>query len=190
MNADDWQLAYDIGQFDVAGFAIYGWAGLVVALIAVALLVRARRRKTGVMLSLFIGVVAGLLGFGYVAATRDYHQLTARLARGDVARVEGVITAHQLWRHDISQPGERPRRYEPWESVVVGGVTFMWPQRSADATFHNARKLPLADGTPVRIAYVEGHEGLSGEPVFDGNASERRIVRLEIGRSVLPVRMP
>lgn len=46
--------------------------------------------------------------------------------------------------------------------------------------FRNAGKLPLADGTPVRITYVEGYEGLDGKQVFDGNASERRILRMEI----------
>lgn len=184
MSAHDWQRVYDLSQFDVSQFALYGWAGLAVAVIAIALFIHARRRQRTVLISLFFGVVAGLLGFSYVAATRDYHLLTDRLARGDVLRVEGVIVAHQVWRHEISHPGERPRRYEPWESIVVGGVTFMWPQDSPDANFHNAGKHPLADGTPVRLTYVEGYESLGGEQVFDGNASERRILRLEIRQSL------
>jgi hypothetical protein len=183
MNEHDWQLAYDLSQFDVSEFELYGWMGAGVALLAAALFIHARRRRRSVLLSLFIGVVAGLLGYSYVAATRDYHLLTHQLARGDVLRVEGGIVAHQVWQHEISQPGERPRRHEPWESIVVGGVTFMWPQSSADTSFHNAGQLPLADGTPVRITYVEGYEGRAGKRFFDGNASERRIVRLEIRAS-------
>ncbi|WP_374336848.1 hypothetical protein [Methyloversatilis sp.] len=170
----NWQPVYDVsgqGAPDFDGYVLFG-----LALLAVAggFWLRARRlgarSGTARVLAIFALLVAAL---GYGVNTWDRNRLASHLAAGRVLTVEGPVFAHAQWREDITYPGQGgPRRYQNWERIVVGGITFIWAPGAHEAAFTNAQTPPLAlrDGLWLRVTWVED---------APDEATQRRIVKLE-----------
>lgn len=174
----NWRLVYDIRNAEAADFTPFIYAGL--AILAVALVFHLRARSKGgrsdtARILVGLAFLVGALGYG--VNTWDQSRLAARLEEGSVLRVEGPVAGHQVWREDITDTRrDIGRRYNRWETIVVTDVRFTWAPGAQAPAFTNALTPPLdfADGTPLRIAYVED---------APDEAHQRRIVRLEVGEA-------
>jgi hypothetical protein len=180
-----WRLVYDIRGAQAADFTPFIYAGL--AILALALVFHLWARRKGAR-SGTARILAGLAfvvgGLGYGVNRWDQDRLATRLEEGSVLRVEGPASGHQLWREDVTDiRRDIGRRYNHWETVMVGGVRFTWAPGAQEPAFTNALTPPLdfPDGTPLRITYVED--------VAD-EAHQRRILRLEAGDAPAEARPP
>jgi len=176
----NWQTIFEVsrpGLLDQRGDLF-----IAAALAAVGLIfyLRARRLKERSVVAMAMAVFACVvLVFACGVGTWDRWRLANRLAEGSVMQVQGMVTGHAVWRDEVSRaPGETMRRYNHWERVEVGGVSFIWTPGAHEAAFTNAQTPPLQiqDGLTMRIAYVED---------VPGQAHQRRIVRLEVADVVL-----
>ncbi|MBX3679936.1 MAG: hypothetical protein KF710_07135 [Rhodocyclaceae bacterium] len=173
----NWQTVYQIdGSGDGSSFLPFLYVGLGALLLALVLYLRARAAKRGrgtpTVVAIFGVLVAGL---GYGMNTWDQGRLARMLASGEVLSVEGPVSAHQVWREDITNPKKDiGRRYRTWETITVGTTSFIWSPGAVEPAFTNAQLPPVAfrDGLMVRVTYVED---------VAGEAHQRRILRLETG---------
>ncbi|MCB1922484.1 MAG: hypothetical protein KDJ27_01840 [Gammaproteobacteria bacterium] len=182
----EWHLAYEIDRSG-SGEQFYGFIlmGLVLAIIAIALHLRARRHGEQSAAARMIGVGAVLVGvLGYGVNAWDQRRLADLLDGGAALTVEGPVSAHQIWREDVTNPKtDSARRFRKWETVTVSGVAFIWHPGAREAAFTNAQSptITFRDGLMVRIAYVED---------VANAAHQRRILRVETadspGTHVLP----
>lgn len=170
----NWQPVFDVSRPGAAEFHGYVLFGLALLAVAGGFWLRARRRGersgTARVLALFALLIAAL---GYGVNTWDRNRLADHLVAGRVLTVEGPVFAHAQWREDITHPGQgSTRRFQNWERIVVGGVTFIWSPGAHQAAFTNAQTPPLAlrDGLWLRVTWVED---------APDEATQRRIVKLE-----------
>lgn len=171
----NWQTIFEVsrpGLLDLRG-DLY----IAAALAAVGLIfyLRARKQKQRSMVAIAMTVFACVvLVFAYGVGTWDRWRLANRLAEGSPLQAQGLVTGHAVWRDEVSRaPGETLRRFNHWERVEVGGVSFIWTPGAHEAGFTNAQTpaLQIQDGLLMRIAYVED---------VAGEAHQRRILRLEV----------
>jgi hypothetical protein len=171
----NWHTVYDIGSAgngDFTHFLLAGGAFLVLALVFHLVARRRGQRSTTAKILLAFGLIVG--GLGYGVNTWDHNRLAGKLAAVEVLQVEGPVSEHQRWRQDITRPRDSSRKYQNWETMIVGGVRFTWAPGADEPAFTNAQEPPLAiaDGLPLRVSYVED---------IADQAHQRRIVRLEVG---------